>query len=334
MRLVNIFLLTIITVTATTAYARWFQDKQSFETETFGKIVFSHDVHLEAVGSNCEVCHNEIYHIIKKKNPTYTMEDMQKGKSCGACHNGKRAFSVDKDCISCHAGDVTWMGDEIGKTAFSHSVHVELEYNCDECHPDLFKPKINGQKMTMSAMEQGEYCGVCHDGDSAFSVKTNCISCHVGAIDIVWQKDNIGETRFSHTVHLDMEYGCSECHPDVFKPKHNGQTMTMSAMNEGEYCGTCHDDDTAFSVQKDCASCHAGDLTWENKTIGDTIFSHSFHMEMEYSCDECHPDVFKPKHKGQEIKMHAMGKGEYCGVCHDGDTAFSVKRECDTCHKK
>ncbi len=30
------------------------------------------------------------------------MKQMQQGKSCGACHNGKKAFSVKGDCVKCH----------------------------------------------------------------------------------------------------------------------------------------------------------------------------------------------------------------------------------------
>ncbi|HZV81335.1 MAG TPA: c(7)-type cytochrome triheme domain-containing protein, partial [Geobacteraceae bacterium] len=31
-----------------------------------------------------------------------TMGDMDKGKSCGACHNGKDAFKSSDDCVKCH----------------------------------------------------------------------------------------------------------------------------------------------------------------------------------------------------------------------------------------
>jgi c(7)-type cytochrome triheme protein len=30
------------------------------------------------------------------------MKDMEQGKSCGACHDGKGAFSVKGDCAKCH----------------------------------------------------------------------------------------------------------------------------------------------------------------------------------------------------------------------------------------
>lgn len=254
MRFRNIFLLLIATLIASTSYARWFQDKEIFETESFGQVVFSHDIHLEAVGSNCEACHNKIYNIVTKKNPTYTMADMQKGKSCGTCHDGKQAFSVDKDCMSCHSGDVTWENDNIGITRFSHSIHLDMEYSCDKCHPDLFKAKKNGQKMSMDAMGKGKYCGVCHDGDTAFSVKEECTSCHAG--NLKWENKDAGETRFSHSAHLEKDFFCDQCHPVLFKPKHKGQEMTMDAMSEGKFCGACHDGGSAFSVEEDCESCH------------------------------------------------------------------------------
>jgi c(7)-type cytochrome triheme protein len=30
------------------------------------------------------------------------MEEMGEGKSCGACHDGSAAFSVEDNCESCH----------------------------------------------------------------------------------------------------------------------------------------------------------------------------------------------------------------------------------------
>ena len=33
-----------------------------------------------------------------------TMAQMEKGKTCGACHNGKRSFAVTANCDRCHKG--------------------------------------------------------------------------------------------------------------------------------------------------------------------------------------------------------------------------------------
>ena len=174
-----VFLFIIIILVTSTTYARWFQDKEYLETKSVGQVVFSHDLHLEAVGSNCETCHNDIFNIVTSKNPSYTMADMQKGKSCGACHNGKKAFDVKKDCTTCHAGDLKWENADAGETQFSHSAHLGMDFGCDACHPDLFKAKHLGQKMTMDAMNKGEFCGACHDGNTAFSVEDACESCHL-----------------------------------------------------------------------------------------------------------------------------------------------------------
>ena len=265
-----------------------------------------------------------------------TMASMEKGESCGACHDGDTAFSVKGDCTTCHTGatDITWDKESVGETVFSHSAHLGMDYSCGECHPDVFKPKKGDQQMTMASMEKSETCGACHDGDTAFSVKGDCMTCHAGAAEITWEKEDIGETVFSHPVHLGMDYSCSDCHPDLFKRKKGGQQMTMAAMDKGEYCGACHDGDSAFSVKGDCTTCHAGakDISWQKESIGETKFSHSVHLGMDYSCGDCHPDVFKPKKGAQQMSMAVMDNGEYCGACHDGDTAFSVKGDCATCH--
>lgn len=174
----NLFVFTLILLITSTAYARWIKDKSDIATKSVGQVTFSHYNHLEAVGSDCPTCHNAIFNIVTKKNPTYTMADMQKGKSCGACHNGNRAFSTDEDCTACHAGDLKWPNEDAGETQFSHSAHLDMDFSCDSCHPDLFKAKFLGQKMTMDEMNNGEYCGACHDGSTAFSVEEDCESCH------------------------------------------------------------------------------------------------------------------------------------------------------------
>jgi c(7)-type cytochrome triheme protein len=68
-----------------------------------GKVVFSHENHIKGAGLKCTDCHDKLF-LNTKKHKSVTMAQMAKGKSCGACHNGKVAFSVkDKDsCNTCH----------------------------------------------------------------------------------------------------------------------------------------------------------------------------------------------------------------------------------------
>jgi c(7)-type cytochrome triheme protein len=309
-------------------YGRWIKDKVYLETESVGKIEFSHYAHMDTVGKDCPSCHNEIYHIVTKNNPPFTMSQMEEGKACGACHNSKDAFSVTGDCATCHGGEVAIRTEDIGSVNFSHKVHVEM-FGCDECHPDLFEPESNASTVTMKAMEDGESCGACHDGDTAFGVAEDCTSCHT-VKEIAIQTADVGSVAFSHDLHIEM-FGCGECHPDLFQAKSNASTVTMKAMKDGESCGACHDGDTAFGVGEDCTTCHAGDILYVNEDAGNITFPHAAHTEA-FGCDECHPDLFQAKRGANEATMEEMESGESCGACHDGDTAFGVAEDCESCH--
>ncbi len=94
--------LMLLVVTPSVLSARWITDKVIFETEDAGPAEFSHYRHLEILGNNCPSCHNEIFHIVTSKNLDFSMADMEKGKSCGACHDGKKAFTVSDNCDTCH----------------------------------------------------------------------------------------------------------------------------------------------------------------------------------------------------------------------------------------
>lgn len=72
-----------------------------FDAKGTGKALFSHDQHVSR-GFACTGCHPSLY-VTSEKHKQTTMAQMQKGQSCGACHNGKRAFSVKSDCQKCHS---------------------------------------------------------------------------------------------------------------------------------------------------------------------------------------------------------------------------------------
>ena len=66
-----------------------------------GNVIFSHEVHVSAAGQKCTACHDKLY-TNAKQHKKVTMKEMRSGKSCGACHNGKAAFSIKGDCAKCH----------------------------------------------------------------------------------------------------------------------------------------------------------------------------------------------------------------------------------------
>lgn len=244
----------LMTVAPAALYARWIQDIEVYQVEATGPVEFSHYTHIDILGKNCPTCHNGIFNIVTEKNPVFTMADMEAGKSCGACHNDKKAFGVKDDCSACHpTKDITFEVAATGKTPFSHDVHTGM-YGCSECHPGLFIPGAGNKRVSMAQMEDGESCGACHDGDTAFGVKNDCSSCHPTK-EIAYKVPDAGDATFSHDVHTGM-YGCSDCHPGLFTPSQGKNKATMAQMEDGESCGACHEGDTAFSVAESCDACH------------------------------------------------------------------------------
>ena len=70
-----------------------------------------------------------------------------------------------------------------GTVTFSHQKHADAKItNCMDCHaPGNFQMKnASTAGINMAAMNGGKFCGACHDGQKAFSVKdaASCTKCH------------------------------------------------------------------------------------------------------------------------------------------------------------
>ncbi len=241
------------------------------------------------------------------------------------------------------------------KPMFSHGDHViGFGLDCDSCHPDTFEKKRGAAKeagdYTMKSLEEGKYCGTCHDDDTAFGVtdSDSCASCHGDMKEMIFKESD--EYMFSHRLHVeDMELDCDSCHPDTFQKKRGAAeaagNYTMKSLEEGMYCGSCHDGDSAFGVTEPetCVTCHGTDMKQPEtivfeKPVKAVIFDHTMHTEdMGLECTDCHNDLFKMK-KGdaethpEQFTMEALYGGKYCGGCHDGDSAFASDTKCTTCH--
>lgn len=68
--------------------------------EDAGNIIFPHEAHTGMFG--CDDCHPDLFKAERGANPA-TMEEMEQGESCRACHDGSSAFGVAEDCEACHA---------------------------------------------------------------------------------------------------------------------------------------------------------------------------------------------------------------------------------------
>lgn len=167
-------------------------------------------------------------------------------------------------------------GGEINykSTVFSHETHVDgAGFDCESCHDGMFEMEAGAMtgnpEFSMDAIYDGEFCGSCHDGDTAFASDEDCAVCHTKDGGNILYTEPVKSVIFSHEKHADG-FGCESCHASTFKMEslaaQKNDDFTMNSLYEGEYCGSCHDGETAFASDTRCASCHLGVKGYERLT--------------------------------------------------------------------
>lgn len=235
-----------------------------------------------------------------------------------------------------HGGDIIYT-KPVKAVIFSHKAHTEdIGLHCEWCHEKTFE--MEALKMqeqadnTMESLCNEKYCGVCHNGDISFSTTTQCARCHIGVTgynELVRKgkiKADTGKTLPPAINETGAEKNITE--PDVeiseSAPAGDAKTEKSAAMKNMVEAGYYPENISIKSRQGRPPA----------------LFNHRTHTEREQQrCIECHPKIFKMKilENFGEKNMPAqakMEKGKYCGVCHNGEKAFSVSdsTNCNKCH--
>ena len=79
-----------------------------------------------------------------------------------------------------------------------------------------------------------------------------------------------------------------------------------------------------------------GDVFYERKGGQDdtppAFFPHWVHR-IRYRCAACHPAPYEARRGANAVGMEMIQKGQSCGLCHNGKTAFGIHFEtCPRCH--
>jgi c(7)-type cytochrome triheme protein len=170
-------------------------------------VVFSHRTHFAIEGNRCTGCHPATFRMLTR-GPAPSHGNMNAGRSCGVCHNGRDAFGVTDTtaCTTCHTGrpeahaassPASGAGAAVASTAprlpkphayprgdgspgrvtFRHETHAKG--GCAACHPRTFK-MIAAPPLPDFGMHGVAACGACHDGKAAFATDdpASCERCH------------------------------------------------------------------------------------------------------------------------------------------------------------
>ncbi len=157
------------------------------------------------------------------------------------------------------------------------------------------------------------------------------------------------DALFPHSTHVEW-LNCESCHTRIFR--YRNEPITMADVNDGKYCGECHGK-VAFPPATACDRCHIN-LPPEPGATPDFLgavvlarsqaaasqtqaamypparFNHWVHR-IRYRCSACHPAPFTARAGADTLTMAEMRRGEACGRCHDGRSAFALI-SCARCH--
>ena len=212
-----------------------------------------------------------------------------------------------------------YMSEDTSSSAFfPHSAHVEWS-SCASCHPRLFARQR--EPIDHDAMRDGKFCGACH-GKVAFPIETACERCHQG-MGKPQSAQGRGELLGDVTMRrFDAE---SVRRDSLARPDSAAQPpATPTAADSSRAARARTDSVTADSVRR---------LTRAQRyEIPPSRFSHWPHR-IRYRCQACHPAPFAERAGATVVTMDAIARGQYCGRCHDGVTAFAVEiNGCARCH--
>lgn len=80
---------------------------------------------------------------------------------------------------------------------------------------------------------------------------------------VEYEGGGLGKVIFNGKIHAAEGFKCPDCHTKLFKQKRGSNPITMSAINNGEFCGACHNEKTVspkgvqvFGPSKHCGRCH------------------------------------------------------------------------------
>ncbi|WP_220270496.1 c(7)-type cytochrome triheme domain-containing protein [Halomonas sp. DQ26W] len=74
---------------------------------------------------------------------------------------------------------------DMAPVIFPHWFH-RVRFRCKVCHSDSelgFKMRVGANPMDMQRLQEGEYCGACHNGQIAWGLE-NCELCHSGKMGL------------------------------------------------------------------------------------------------------------------------------------------------------
>jgi len=207
-------------------------ERNTKNIKTVNPVVFPHWAHRK--GYTCKVCHTDLGFTMKAGATDIKQADIEAGRSCGACHNGKEAFGPF-ECIRCH----------------SWGIEVKENLKIGEFLNGLPKDDFGNRVNWVNALREGN---IKPKADLAGKEEMTVLDLDI-EIPVSKFTPHPPGVVFPHKAHTEQLF-CSSCHPGIFTQQRGANPeMNMMRIIAGKYCGECHGH-VAFPLE-DCFRCHS-----------------------------------------------------------------------------
>jgi c(7)-type cytochrome triheme protein len=201
---------------------------------------------------------------------------------------------------------------------FRHWNH-RAKHSCRLCHVDIeFSMQAGETGLLEDDNQDGRYCGVCHDGKEAFTIK-KCEECHVKNSKDLKDKNKANKKKYH------------ELKKKLPKSRYGNKIDWTAADDQGLIKPKDYIEGISFEKKQMMVNLRNEPRTPKLPGLPEIIFSHAKHV-VWCGCGMCHPDTFALETGKTEMSMEEIIAGKFCGECH-GNVAFPLN-DCSRCHSK
>ena len=187
---------------------------KEMEAKGLSPVVYPHWFHR--LFYECKACHQEIVQM-KRGTNSITQERIDEGKVCGACHNGKTAFSSKENCKRCHSAGLP----EAEKLVDIKKVDIKAVKEAADRVGSVFNPEALPNK-TIPLDRFGNIDWTLMREKKAFSPLKSAVKDapkdEIRDNTILFEPPMIYIKKFvfDHKTHS-SQIKCEVCHPSIFK---------------------------------------------------------------------------------------------------------------------
>lgn len=218
--------------------------------EGLNPVIFPHWLHR--IWFQCKVCHQDIF-VMKLRGNDINKARIFEGKQCGVCHNGKVAFGPQADCTRCHNAGKPEAESLYDMTKINHSMVKEVatsigaEWNPENLPNGVVPLDRFGYIKWLELKEKKVF--------NPINSLSKDVKEEIRDNQIFFESTSpaVNNVLFDHKIHSTW-IQCSSCHPAIFIDKLGQNSMKMTDMAAGKFCGHCHGR-VSFTFA-DCLRCH------------------------------------------------------------------------------